>query len=123
MLLVGILLLVWKVKAFRVQEYALKMSAILCGSTGGISEILKSKSTRAKMYDSGNYSVTEICTMEAKMVIAMILLVGWTIAKAVMMDGVIGIIVILMNCNIIVMLHLCSLLIFCTQKLRKHYLK
>ena len=49
MLLMTILLLVWKVKAFRVQEYALKMSAILCGSTGGISEVLKRKSTRAKM--------------------------------------------------------------------------
>ena len=36
---------------------------------------------------------------------------------------VIGIIVILMNCNIIVMLHLCSLLIYAAQKLRKHYLK
>ena len=45
MLLMAILLLVWKVKACRVQEYALKMSVILCSSTGGISEILKRKST------------------------------------------------------------------------------
>ena len=55
MLLMTVLLLVWKVKAFRLQEYALKMSFILCGSTGGISKILKSKSTRAKMYDLGKY--------------------------------------------------------------------
>ena len=48
MLLMTILLLVWKVKASRVQEYALKMSAILFGSTGGISGILKSKSTIEK---------------------------------------------------------------------------
>ena len=37
--------------------------------------------------------------------------------------GVNGIIVILINCNIITMLHLCSLLISGTRKLWKHYLK
>ena len=55
MLLMTMLLLIWKVEPFRVQECALKMSAILCAITGGTSEILKSKSTRARMYDSGKY--------------------------------------------------------------------